>query len=51
MLVLGPLALVFALSELVAWTAYGRSGDVLALAVLQAAWVGWGVSVTLPIRA
>lgn len=51
MLLLVPLALVLLLAELTAAALYARSGDRLAGAVLQAAWLAWTIAAMMPVRA
>jgi dienelactone hydrolase len=50
MLLLGGLVLVFALTEIAATALYARSGNLLATAALQAAWLGWTIAALMPMR-
>jgi hypothetical protein len=50
-LLLGPLGLVFLFAEVAATALYARSGNLLASAVLQAAWLAWMIAALMPMRA
>ena len=51
MLLLVALLLVFLLAEIVATALYASSGNLLASALLQAAWLAWLIAATMPLRA
>lgn len=46
-----PLFLVLVLAEIAATALYASSGNLLASALLQAAWLGWLIAAMMPIRA
>jgi hypothetical protein len=50
-LLIGLLALVFFSAEIAATALYARSGNLLASAVLQAAWLAWIIAALMPMRA
>jgi dienelactone hydrolase len=51
MLLLVPLVGVFALAEIAATAIYASSGNLLASALLQAAWLAWLIAAMMPLRA
>ena len=48
-LLIGPVAVFFAILEIVAATAYARSADRLSSAVFQAAVLGWVLAAVMPL--
>jgi dienelactone hydrolase len=50
-LLIAPLLGVFVLAEIAAAALYARSGNLLASALLQAAWLGWLIAAMMPLRA
>ena len=50
-LLIVPLLAVFLLAEIVATALYASSGNLLASALLQAAWLAWLIAATMPMRA
>jgi dienelactone hydrolase len=50
-LLLGALVVVFVLAEIAAAALYARSGNLLASATLQAAWLAWMIAALMPVCA